>query len=124
MPGAKNAIGKIVESSIYKFKAGFSLCLSIKTGRTSIFTISEDDIAGDLCLDDGSVHTLRASGDYNPHRSSLDNGCYVFVFYDPDDKAFAKLRSQNVEKIYVFTSLGKMIFDIKDKNQLLFANSC
>ena len=114
MPGAKNAIGEIVKSSIYKSKGSFSLCLTIQTGRTSVFTISEGDGA-EIYFNDGSLLMLSASGDYNSRRSALDYGCHLFVFYNLSDKALAKLRSQDVEKIHVFASLGKMVYDIKDK---------
>ncbi len=114
IPGAKNAIGEIVKSSIYKSNGNFSLCLTIQTGRTSVFTISEDDVA-EIYLDDGSVLALRAAGDYKSRRSALDYGCYLFAFYNLDSKAVDKLRSQDVEKIHVFASPGKMIYDIKDK---------
>lgn len=113
-PGPKNAIGEIVKSRVYKSGTGFSLSLQIETGRTSVFTIGPDD-AAELFLSDGSTVTLRPNGDNSSHRSAIDYGCWVFVFYRLNGEALRKLRSQDVQKITVSASLGKMTYAIRDK---------
>lgn len=118
VPGAKNSIGEIVKSSVYKSGTGISLCLTIQTGRTSVFSISEGDVA-ELIFDDGSSLALRSRGDYNSRRSALDYGCHLFAFYSLNGKALDKLRSQNVKKISVFASLGKMVYDIEGKPDII-----
>lgn len=118
VPGAKNSIGEIVKSSVYKSRAGVSLCLTIQTGRTSVFSISEGD-AAELMLDDGSSLALRARGEYNSRRSALDYGCHLFAFYSLNGRALDKLRSQNIKKISVFASLGKMVYDIEGKPDVI-----
>ena len=118
MPGADNAIGEIVKSSVYRFGTGISLCLTIQTGRTSVFTISEGDVA-EVILANGSSLVLRSSGDYNSRRSGLDYGCHLFAFYNLNGKALDNLRSQNIRKISVSASLGKMIYDVEGKPDII-----
>ena len=118
MPGARNSIGEIVKSSVYKSGMGISLCLAIQTGRTSVFSISEGDVA-ELILDDGSILALRSRGDCNSRRSALDYGCHLFAFYNLNGKALNTLRSQNVKKINVSASLGKLAYDIEGKPDII-----
>ncbi len=43
--GTKPAIGEYLKTTVYRSKNGFSLCFSIQTGRTNIFTISKSTAA-------------------------------------------------------------------------------
>lgn len=113
-PGPKNAVGELVKSTAYKFSTGFSLCLQLQTGRTSVFTVGHGD-AATFFLTDGSTVALRPRGENSSRRSALDYGCYVFVFYPLNAGAWQKLRSTSVEKIVVQASLGTMTYELKDK---------
>lgn len=113
-PGARNAIGEMVKSTVYKSGNGFSLCLQIETGRTGVFTIGRND-AAEMTLADGSTLTLYPKTNNASHRSALNYGCYIFVFYALNGEALSGLRSQNLKKILVATSFGRMEYEIKDK---------
>lgn len=113
-PGARNAVGEIVKSTVYKSRNGFSLCLYTQTGRTSVFTVGRGD-AAEILFKDGSSVRLFPSADSESQRSSLDYGCWIYVFYRLTPEAVNGLRVQGVEKITVSASLGTMTYVIKNK---------
>lgn len=113
-PGPRNALGETVKSEVYKSAAGISLSLYIQTGRTSVFTVSRDD-AAEITFKDGSMLRLYPNSNSSSRRSSLSYGCWIFVFYRLDRSALEQLRSQDIASITVSASLGKMVYELKDK---------
>lgn len=113
-PGPKNAIGEKINSTVYKSAAGLSLCLQLETGRTSVFTIGCDD-AAELTFTDGSLLKLWPITNNSSHRSAIDYGCWIFVFYWLTAEAVSRLRAQGIKALTVLASLGRMDYKSKDK---------
>ena len=91
------------------------LCLQVETGRTSVFTISSDEPA-EIYFTDGSRLALYSRTTSNSRRSTLNYGCYAFVFYTVSGEALNRLQSNDIKTIVVSSSAGKMTYDIKEKN--------
>jgi hypothetical protein len=112
--GTRPAIGEYLKSTVYKSSNGFSLCFSVQTGRTNIFTISKNSAAA-ILLDDGTTVTLYSKSLNQSKTSVMGYGCYMFVFYDLPYAARQQLKSLNVKSITLQASIGEMYYEIKDK---------
>jgi hypothetical protein len=112
--GTKPAIGEYLKTTVYKSKNGFSLCFSIQTGRTNIFTISKST-AATIQLEDGTAVTVYSKTFNQSKNSVMGYGCYMFAFYDLPYAARQKLQSSNIKTITLQASVGEMYYEIKGK---------
>lgn len=112
--GTKPAIAEYLKTTVYRSKNGFSLCFSIQTGRTNIFTISKST-AATIQLEDGTSVTIYSKSFNQSKNSVMGYGCYMFAFYDLPYAARQQLRSSNVKTITLQASLGEMYYEIKEK---------
>lgn len=112
--GTKPAIGEYLKSTIYKSSNGYSLCFSIQTGRTNIFTIAKNS-AATILLDDGNTVTLTSRSFNQSKNSVMGYGCYMFAFYDLPHAARQQLRSSTIKTITLQASIGEMYYEIKEK---------
>lgn len=116
-PGAPRSIGEYLKTSIYKSGTAGSpiLQFEIQTGRTSVFTIAAGS-ATDITLKDGSVITLYSRNSTESRRSSLDYGCFIFVFYTLRSSDIQQLKASPIKSIRVHASVGPMDYEIKEKH--------
>jgi hypothetical protein len=110
----KPAIGEYLKTTVYKSKNGYSLCFSIQTGRTNIFTIAKNT-AATIVLENGSTVTLYNKTFNQSKNSVMGYGCYMFAFYDLPYGSLQQLRSSNIKTITLQASIGEMYYDIKEK---------
>jgi hypothetical protein len=113
-PGTAKSVGEHLKTSIYKNGNNFRLCLSIQTGRTSVFTIGEGSSA-EIKLKDGNTITLHCNGNQSSRATVSYYGCYIFGFYKLSPSVVQQLRSSQVSSITVHASIGIMEYEIKDK---------
>lgn len=112
--GRTPAIGEYLKTTVYRTNGNFSLCFSIQTGRTNIFSIG-DGAAAEIALKDGNKVLLYSRGDNRSKSSSLGYGCFMFAFYGLPSSAIRQLKASGMISIRIHASLGPMDYDIKDK---------
>jgi hypothetical protein len=113
-PGNARSVGEYLKTSIYKNGNNVRLCLSIQTGRTSIFTIGEGSSA-EIKLTDGNTITLYCIANQSSKATISYYGCYIFGFYKLSPSIVQQLKSSQVSSITVNASIGIMEYEIRDK---------
>jgi hypothetical protein len=113
-PGNAKSVGEYLKTSIYKNGNNVRLCLSIQTGRTSVFTIREGSSA-EIKLTDGNTITLYCSANQSSKATISYYGCYIFGFYKLSPSVVQQLKSSQVSSITVNASIGIMEYEIRDK---------